>query len=175
MPITHAGDCELAHRKTFKWKRSWVIHNTQNGICVRISLHRYEKEGKRDVTLEKSLSVYKSFAYREWLSWREFLIISCCLTCVFPDWFCCLASYAAAIVAGGATGDGQARPQEQGGGKELSALHQAFHRSPPACVEQSGRLYSSQPACHGPQFLRSWSDLSRDYRCPSMWTSSWVT
>lgn len=111
-PVTHTGDCKLAHHEMFKWKRSWAIHNTQSSISVEISLHLCEKEGRGDLTTEKSLSVYKSFVYREWLS-SMFLIIRCFLTCVFPDWFCSLVSYTAAIVAGRATGNGQPWRREE--------------------------------------------------------------
>lgn len=47
----------------------------------------------------------------------EFLIIRYFLTCVFPDWFCCLASYTAAVVASHATGNGQPWHHEEGEGQ----------------------------------------------------------
>jgi len=53
----------------------------------------------------------------------EFLVIRCFVTCVSPDWSCCLSSYAATIVAGHLLAMANHGTVRRERGKQLLALH----------------------------------------------------
>lgn len=59
-PTTHTRHWKLDHHRISKWKRSQAIPNKQVSICENLFVSIWKKEGRRNLILQKSLSVYKA-------------------------------------------------------------------------------------------------------------------